>query len=216
MPRKTRKPGAASAWELDRRTICEEAARVMVDQGITDYQSAKRKAVNRLGLSPRRTDLPSNREIGDAMRIRLRLFDGQGARDRYRERMQRAGEVMAMLEDFRPRMVGALLEGIATKHGAVELHLFCDAPEHVMLHLEQLSLPHTPFDKRVRFPGDRYELTPGFAFEWRNSIFEALVFKCQRIRQAPLCPMEGRPMRRASVDRVQALRQDFAADFSAA
>lgn len=216
MPRKSRKSSAAGACELDRRTICEEAARVMVDHGVTDYQAAKRKAVQRLGLSPRRTDLPSNREIGDAMRVRLRLFDGEGSDNRYRKRLERAAELMGLLEAFRPRMVGPLLDGIATEHGTVELHLFSDAPEDVMLQLDDLGLSHVPFDKRVRFPGDRYEQTPGFAFEWRNSLFEALVFKCQRIRQAPLCPVEGRPMRRASADRVVALRQDLATDFSAA
>lgn len=216
MPRKSKKFNTASACDLDRRTICEEAARVMVDHGITDFQAAKRKAVQRLGLSPRRTDLPSNREIGDAMRVRLRLFDGKGSNDRYCKRLDRAAELMSLLEAFRPRMVGPLLDGIATEHGTVELHLFCDAPEEVMLQLDEMGLSHVPFDKRVRFPGDRYEQTPGFAFEWRNSLFEALVFKCHRIRQAPMCPVEGRPMRRASADRVVEMRRDFAADFSAA
>jgi len=216
MPQKSRRSGAGGACELDRRSICEEAARVMVDQGITDYQAAKRKAVQRLGLPPRRTDLPSNREIGDAMRVRLRLFDGEGSNDRYRKRLERAAELMGLLEEFRPRMVGSLLDGIATTHGAVELHLFCDAPEDVMLQLEALGLSHMPFDKRVRFPGDRYEQTPGFAFEWRASLFETLVFKCRRIRQAPLCPVEGRPMRRASAGRVLEMRQELAASFTSA
>jgi len=217
MPRKARKfnsPGASS--EFDRRTICEEAARIMVEHGVSDYQAAKRKAVQRLGLSPRRTELPSNREIGDAMRVRLRLFDGEASSDRYRKRLERAVEIMGLLEEFRPRLVGALLDGIATRHGAVELHLFCDAPEHVMLRLEEIGLQHTAFDKRVRFPSDRYEQIPGFAFEWRSSLVDTLVFKYQRIRQAPICPMDGRPMQRASAERVLEMRRELEAGFSAA
>jgi hypothetical protein len=206
MPRAGRKTTAGRSTEFDRRTICEEAARIMIDHGITDYQSAKRKAVQRLGISPRRTDLPSNKEIGDAMRVRLRLFDGDGLNDRYHKRLERAVEVMVLLEEFRPRLVGPLLDGIATRHGAVELHLFCDAAEHVMDRLWEMGLPHKPFDKRVRFPSDHYEQVPGFAFDWKSSAFEVLVFKYQRIRQAPLCPVEGRPMRRASASRVQELQ----------
>lgn len=220
MARASRKPmkkaGAGRSTEFDRRAICEEAARIMVDHGISDYQLAKRKAVHRLGLSPRRTDLPSNREIGDAMRVRLRLFDGDGLNDRYHKRLERAVEIMTLLEDFRPRLVGPLLDGIATRHGAVELHLFCDAAEHVMERLHDMQLPHKPFDKRVRFPSDRYEQVPGFSFEWRSSAVDVLVFKYQRIRQAPICPVDGRPMRRASASRVMELREEFDEGFSVA
>lgn len=204
-----RKASMSRPTEFDRRSICEEAARIMIDHGVTDYQFAKKKAVHRLGLSPRRTDLPSNKEIGDAMRVRLRLFDGDGLNDRYRKRLNRAVEVMEILKEFRPRLVGPLLDGIATPHGAVELHLFCDAAEHVMEHLRDLRLTYRPFDKRVRFPSDRCEQVPGFAFEWHNSAFDVLVFKYHWIRQAPICPVEGRPMRRAAASRVLDLRREF-------
>jgi hypothetical protein len=209
MGRAFKKPGSSRSPELDRRTICEEAARIMVEQGISDYGLAKKKAVQRLGLSPRRTELPSNVELAEAIRVRLRLFDGEGLDERCRVRLECAAEVMALLDEFRPRLVGPLLEGIATRHGAVELHLFCDAPEPVMGRLREMQLPHRSFDKRVRFPSDQYEQVPGFAFEWKNSAFDALVFKYHRIRQAPLCPVQGRPMRRAAADRVLALRQEL-------
>lgn len=211
-----KKPGSGRSPEFDRRTICEEAARIMVEHGITDYGFAKKKAVQRLGLSPRRTELPSNRELAEAMRVRLRLFDGAGLNERYRARLERAVEIMALLDDFRPRLVGPLLEGIATQHGAVQLHLFCDAPESVMLRLEDMQVPHKPFDRRVRFPSDQYEQVPGFSFEWRNSAFDVLVFQYRRIRQAPLCPVEGRPMRRASAERVLELQQEFDEDLGVA
>lgn len=216
MPRMTRKPSAGRSTEFDRRTICEEAARIMIDHGVSDYQFAKKKAVHRLGISPRRTDLPSNKEIGDAMRVRLRLFDGDGLNDRCHKRLERAAEIMTLLEEFRPRLVGPLLDGIATQHGAVELHLFCDTAEHVMERLQDMRLSHRPFDKRVRFPSDRYEQVPGFAFEWKSSSFDVLVFKYHRIRQAPLCPVEGRPMRRASASRVQQLQRELDEGFGAA
>lgn len=209
MPPSIKKPGSNRSPELDRRTICEEAARIMVEHGITDYRFAKNKAVQRLGLSPRRTELPSNRELAEAMRVRLRLFDGDGLNERYRTRLERAVEIMGLFDEFRPRLVGPLLEGIATQHGSVQLHLFSDVPESVMLRLQDMQLPHRPFDKRVRFPSDQYEQVPGFSFEWKNSAFDCLVFKYHHIRQAPLCPVEGRPMRRASAVRVVELQQEF-------
>lgn len=211
-----RKPGSGRSPELDRRTICEEAARIMVEHGITDYRFAKRKAVQRLGLSPRRTELPTNRELAEAMRVRLRLFDGDGLNERCRTRLGRAVEIMELFNEFRPRLVGPLLEGIATQHGAVQLHLFSDAPESVIQRLLDMQLRHWPFDRRVRFPSDQYEQVPGFSFEWKNSAFDCLVFKYQRIRQAPLCPVEGRPMRRASAERVLELQQELSEELGAA
>jgi hypothetical protein len=216
MGRVCKKPGTGRSPELDRRNICEEAARIMVDHGVSDYGFAKKKAVQRLGLSPRRSELPSNRELAEAVGTRLRLFDGGGLNERYRTRLDRAMEVMDLLEEFRPRLVGPLLEGIATRHGAVELHLFCDAPETVMGKLEQMALPHQPFDKRVRFPSERCEQVPGFSFEWDSSAFDVLVFKYDAIRQAPLCPVDGRPMQRASAERVMQMRQEFDDDLGVA
>jgi len=211
-----KKPGSGRSPELDRRTICEEAARIMVDHGVSDYGFAKKKAVQRLGLSPRRSELPSNRELAEAVGTRLRLFDGEGLNERCRARLERAVEIMELLDEFRPRLVGPLLEGIATPHGAVQLHLFSDAPESVMMRLHDMQLPPRPFDKRVRFPSDQYEQVPGFSFEWKNSAFDVLVFKYHRIRQAPLCPVDGRPMRRASADRVVELQQELDGDQGAA
>ncbi|MDZ7842059.1 MAG: hypothetical protein U5R46_14755 [Gammaproteobacteria bacterium] len=211
-----RKPGSGRSPEFDRRTICDEAARIMVEHGITDYRFAKKKAVQRLGLSPRRTELPTNRELAEAMRVRLRLFDGDGLNERRRTRLERAVEIMELFDEFRPRLVGPLLEGIATQHGAVQLHLFSDAPESVMLRLQDMQLPHRPFDKRVRFPSDQYEQVPGFSFEWKNSAFDCLVFQYHRIRQAPLCPVEGRPMRRVSAEGVMELRQELNGEAGAA
>jgi hypothetical protein len=212
MTRVLKKAGPGRSPVFDRRAICEEAARIMIDHGISDYGFAKKKAAQRLGISTRQSEMPSNRELTDAVRVRLRLFDGDGSNDRYRARLERASQVMELLAEFRPRLVGPLLEGIATQHGVVELHLFCDAPEHVLARLQEMNLDHQPFDKRVRFTADHYEQIPGFAFEWENSPFDILVFKYQGIRQAPVCPVDGRPMRRASADRVLEMRRGLDPD----
>lgn len=209
MTQPSRKYGSGRSPELDRRTICEEAARIMVEQGMSDYRCAKQKAVHRLGLSPHRSELPSNRELTDAMRVRLRLFDGRDSNRRCQTRLSHALELMALLEEFRPRLVGPLLDGIATRHGTIDLHLFCDTPESAMLRLGDLDIRYRPFDKRMRFPVDRYEQVPGFGFAWRTSQFDVLAFEQHRIREAPLCPVDGRPMRRAGADRVAVLRREL-------
>jgi hypothetical protein len=56
-----------------RLRIADEAARIIVEEGIADYQVAKQKACRRLGLAAS-TSLPRNIEIEQAVIERQRLF----------------------------------------------------------------------------------------------------------------------------------------------
>src|SRR5487761_1902515 len=68
MPRKS-----TQRIEVLRRSLAEEAARIMADQGIDDFLHAKRKAADRLGVHGAAV-LPRNVEIEAALRERQRLF----------------------------------------------------------------------------------------------------------------------------------------------
>ena len=52
-----------------RLAIADEAARIIHDEGLADFRSAKYKALERLGLRPKGTRLPSNEEIERALAI---------------------------------------------------------------------------------------------------------------------------------------------------
>ena len=55
-----------SESERDRKVVAQEAARIIVNQGVRDYRLAKQKAAERLGLNSRGA-LPSNAEIEKAV-----------------------------------------------------------------------------------------------------------------------------------------------------
>ena len=46
---------------------------------------------------------------------------------------------------------------------------------------------------------------PGVRFEINDQAIEATVFPTDGIRQAPVSPVDGRPMRRADVSELEAL-----------
>ena len=48
----------------------------------------------------------------------------------------------------------------------------------------------------------------GFQFEYENTTVEATVFPVDGIRQAPISPINGKPMRRADVNAVRQLLAD--------
>ena len=53
-------------------------------------------------------------------------------------------------------------------------------------------------------PG-QIEIYPGFEFSHCNETVQATVFPVDGIRQAPMSPIDGKPMKRASSDVVQSL-----------
>ena len=59
-----------------RQLVAQEAARLIVDQGMRDYRAAKIKAAERLGLR-NRGSLPGNAEIEAAVSEHHKIFGGE-------------------------------------------------------------------------------------------------------------------------------------------
>lgn len=185
--------------------LVEEAARILFDEAIDDYGLAKRKARERLGL-PANMSLPKNVEVEQALMALQRLFGGESHDTRIRQMRETAAEAMSVLETFRPRLVGPVLAGTATDASAVNLHLFADTAEEVLMALMDRRIPFESFERRLRTrAGAGYEEFPAARFVAGDVAVEITIFPIQGVRQAPLSPIDGRPMRRAGRPEVLAL-----------
>lgn len=200
-----RKQAPAAVATLRRRTLCEEAARIMLEHGVRDFQSAKEKACSRLGVPWNQAWLPSNKEIEQALLIRQRLFHGGLPGRRMVVLLQLALDLMQALANFRPRLSGTLPRGHATERTPVELHLFSDDVESIAWKLYEDGIPYDNFDKRFRVRAAEYQYVPGFRFFADDTPVELLAFSYTGERQAPLCPVSGRPVIRADVGKVREL-----------
>jgi hypothetical protein len=190
-----------------RRALAQEAARIMAEHGIRDFLVAKRKAAERLGVVDGAALLPKNTEIESALAEYQRLFGGDNYLTALDAQRRAALSAMRYLREFSPRLVGAVLSGTATEHSEVQLHLFTDRAESVTLKLLDQGIPHEVTEKRVRFNADHVRAFPGVRFEMEEQSIEATVFPTDGIRQAPVSPVDGRPMRRANTFEVEALLQ---------
>ena len=179
-----------------RRVLAQEAARIIVEQGITDYRIAKKKAAERLGLTARGS-LPGNPEIELAVSEHLKLFGRESHIDLLRVLRQAALSAMELLAPFAPRLVGPVLHGTAGANSAVNLHVFADSAELVALRLQDARVQYRLFERRLKSRRDRSETFSGFRFTHDNSSIEATVFPLKGMRQAPISPVNGKPMRRA-------------------
>ena len=188
-----------------RRALAQEAARLMAEHGIRDFLIAKRKAAERLGVMDGAALLPKNSEIESALGEYQRLFGGQSHLIALNAQRRAALSAMRYLQEFEPRLVGAVLSGTATQHSEVQLHLFAERAESVTLKLLDEGIRHEVTERRLRFGTEQVRAFPGVRFEMDEQSIEATVFPPDGIRQAPVSPVDGRPMRRANTLEVAAL-----------
>lgn len=188
----------------NRIRLAQEAARLMADEGVQDFAVAKRKAAGRLGL-PVNRNLPTNLEIEDALITHQRLFRAHSQPAHLRRLRTSAREAMRLMADFQPRLVGPVLAGTAGTHSPVNLHLFAETPEQVNLFLMERNIPHAWDERLLRLDTERQERYPLCRLVAGDVTVEMTVFPLKGMRQAPLSPVDGRPMRRANLEAVEAL-----------
>ena len=193
--------------EEQRLALAQEAARIMAEHGIRDFLVAKRKAAERFGVTDGTALLPKNSEIETALAEYQRLFGGASHLESLQAQRRAALSAMRYLCEFEPRLVGAVLAGTATQHTEVQLHLFSERAESVTLKLLETGIPHEITERRVKLTPERVRAYPGVRFQMQDQPIEALVFPQDGIRQAPVSPVDGRPMRRANAFEVEALLQ---------
>jgi hypothetical protein len=187
-----------------RSAVAQEAARLMAEHGIQDYLVAKRKAAERYGVVDG-SFLPKNVEIEAALAAHQRLFSGDRHTSSLQQQRRIALQAMQLLAKFEPRLVGAVLNGTATEFADIQLHVFSDTPETVYLHLMERRYDYEVFERKLRMNPERQISVPSVRFGMGPEIVEAFVFPTDGIRQAPISPVDGKPMRRAGVGELEQL-----------
>ena len=117
------------------------AARMIAEDGVADYASAKQKAARQAGLSDARL-LPDNAEIEEALREYQGLYQSEEQPARLRYLREVAVKVMRDFEEFRPVLVGSVLNGTAGVHSDVNLQLYADDAKALT---EAVLQPTTPW-----------------------------------------------------------------------
>ena len=187
-----------------RTMLAQEAARIIVEQGIQDFRVAKMKAAERLGLKDRGS-LPGNSEIQKAVGDHLQLFGRESHVDLLASLRRAALAAMEILSPFSPRLVGPVLNGTAAANSAINLHVFSDTPELIAMKLDENRLAYKSYERRLKSRRDRAETFAGYRFMHDDLAVEATVFPVDGMRQAPISPVDGRPMQRADSSAVQKL-----------
>ncbi|MRD72332.1 hypothetical protein GH865_03570 [Rhodocyclus tenuis] len=127
-----------------RALIAGAAARLIAEDGIADYGTAKRKAARHLGI-PESAGLPDDSEVELELRTRQRLFHDGEQQHRLTHLRRVALEVMSLVEPFTPYLSGSVADGSAGRHAEIDLQLFTDSAKDVEIFLlnRRLDFQHS-------------------------------------------------------------------------
>ena len=109
----------------NRLIVARRAAEVIMEEGITDYFFAKKKAAKSLGLLTN-DNLPSNQEIDNALKEYQNIFQEEVDSEIITKIQKEALNTMLLFEDFNPHLTGQLLEGLIPKFPKIQISLYTD------------------------------------------------------------------------------------------
>lgn len=182
-----------------RQELAHAAARIIAVDGINDYLAAKKKAALQLGV-PTGKHLPTNLEVEQALIDYQSLF--QNDYEHLYTRRRIAVAAMKLLQAFSPVLVGPVLNGTATHQSSVDLHVFTDEPEQIRFLLDEHGIPCQLTDKTLRHGNNETSDYPVYHFHAEDIPVKLVVMPLRRRFIAPLSPVDGKPMKRAALDKV--------------
>ena len=184
-----------------RERLAQAAAQYMAETGSQDFQLAKRKAADQLGVHETR-NLPSNIEIETALQTYQRLFRAESQPQHLHRLRETALDAMRFIQQFEPRLVGPVLSGTADEHSSVTIHVFSDTPEDVAFYLMDKQIPYQTIEKRLKVKAETWQVYPAYHFIAKDVPVTLVVFPEKALHQAPISPVDGRPMQRANINSV--------------
>ena len=198
-------PKRAKQEELKTR-IASETARILTEDDLQNYDTARRKAARRIGCSNKR-HFPDNKEIQQALSDYQQLFRGDTQPTALEQLRRVAVEAMQSLSQFEPRLVGSVLEGTADTGSTVSLQLFSESPEELPLHLMQTGIPWEESERLVRYSGGEGAFRGVYRIQAGEIPVELIALPLRDLRTPPLNHVTGRPSTGASIKQLTKMLQ---------
>jgi len=185
-----------------RHLLVREAARLMYEDGVTQYLDAKRKAAKRILGRPTK-NLPSNGEISEALHNLAKFHQGDELNSTLFEMRLLAMDVMEQLDEFRPRLIGSVSTGRIRKGSDIDLHLFSDNLEQIQLVIEQLDWKYEI--KQVLIQKDGRPVEFNHIYLELEYPVELSIYPENEIKIRGRSSTDGKPIERLSVSKVREL-----------
>lgn len=195
-----------------RQMIAQQAARMMAEDGISDFAYAKKKAGRQLGVVESSV-LPSNTEIEEEIKLYNAIFLSDDQPENLRNLRSNALFTMQLLERFNPHLTGAVLDGTAGMFSDTHIHLFADSIKDVEMFLLNQKIPFDVNEKSYRIMNDgkrdkksgNRKTVPVFTLETETGLIKLSVFEVDDRRVATKRAADGSNAERLNLQGLKAL-----------
>jgi len=184
-----------------REQLAYQAARLMAEDGISDYAFAKRKAAKQMGAADTQ-HLPSNREVEEALQSYRALYQQESHPNVLYQLREEALAAMKIFEQFNPYLTGSVLNGTAGEQSDINIMLFSDDAKAVLLFLLKLDLDFEDGEWRVRISGHE-EIVPSYTLTGESGTQTHLIVLPENARHSG----SRHPETHANISAVEALLQ---------
>ena len=193
-----------------RAQIANEAARLMYEEDVKQYFTAKRMAAKRLlgrvggkRLRYRPRDLPSNGEIRDALLMLAELAEGDRRTRRLFAMRIVALEAMRALVPFTSRLIGSVSTGHIRRGSDIDLSVFTNDEDALEVHLRKLGWTFETERVTILKFGQLREYLHMHVVD----VFpiELTVYDLRELRFRPRSSTDGKPIQRIRIAALEAL-----------
>ena len=118
----------ASRSSLSKKRVAREAAVLLYTSQEKEYKQAKSRAAQTLGVRV----LPSNFEVAKELDNIAEEREGRSRQDRLLRMRREALQVMELLKEFHPKLMGSVWRGTARKNSDIDIVTFSSEPKTVL------------------------------------------------------------------------------------
>ena len=134
-----------------RLSIAARAAEIIMEEGIDDYQYAKKKAVRYLDLDSL-DSLPSNDEIDKALIEYGLIFQNEIDISTIFKIKEEALKIMGLFSNFKPFFLSQITEGLDPKYPTININLFTDNIKEIEYVLLNNNINFEDLDNEDEWP----------------------------------------------------------------
>ena len=184
-----------------RHSVAVEAARLLYQREFKEYYQAKREAARRQGCEV----LPTNHEIHHQLLLIAQASEGSERTARLTDMRQAALEVMEVLQDFKPKLIGSVWTGHIRRGSDIDINIYAPGPEVVLWKLEKANLFGRAERVQAKQNGQRMEFVHIHLHHPSGHEVEITVYAPDDYRIHPTCSITGGPIARGSVAELRKL-----------
>jgi predicted nucleotidyltransferase len=187
--------------KVNQRRLALEAARLMVERVETEYLHAKERAILILGL-PYNTPYPTNKQIKEYIaRLTRDQMGKEAMAAQVRQMRELAEEIMTVLEDFDPHLIGSTLSGQIRDASDIDLHVYCDHYSQV----QQRLLTFGYSDVEEEFVENQKGTFVHLRWLEQGFPIEITIHDWSQRGEVFISSITGKPMKRADLQKVRNL-----------